>query len=165
MMMSSKTKPVAFKLDGEDGHVLILNPLLVPVKVHCLTVNPLTSFSLAFLPRLPTLMPWPGPHNTLKMVKLVQPGPMEMQSSPVPMTELATWILVESAMWMPSVLGLSPGALILMESRVMSLDSKICMWNNLLSIEEMLLMVAFVTKLNTKFYRVVLLVQVKVRMN
>ena len=121
-MMCSKRKSVAFKLDEEDCHVLILIPFVVPVRLHCITFSPMTSFSPAFLPRLPTLMPWPGPHNTLKMVKLVQPEPMEMQSSPVPMTELATWILVESAMWMPSVLGLSPGALILMESNVIFLD-------------------------------------------
>lgn len=42
-------------LGGDPGHVLILIPLSVPVKVQSLTVMPLTSCSLGYLPRLPTL--------------------------------------------------------------------------------------------------------------
>jgi hypothetical protein len=56
------------------------------------------------------LMPWPGPHKTLEMVSWLLPAPMDMQSSPVPMEDLEILIPVESAIWMPSVFGLSLGA-------------------------------------------------------
>lgn len=150
-MMYLKRKSMTFNLHKEDCNVLILNPFIILVRLHLLMFSSMTSFSPVFLLRLPMLMLWPGPHNILKMVKLVQLKLIEMQSSLVLMIELATWILIELAIWMPSMLGLSPGALILIESKVMFLNSKIWMWKNLLSIKEMLLMVAFMMEPNTKF--------------
>lgn len=60
------------------------------------------------------LIPCPGPQVILDMKRLVVPGPMEMQSSPVPMTELVMLTWAEFPMWMPSVLGLSSGDEMLM---------------------------------------------------
>lgn len=57
----------------------------------------------------------------LSIVMLVEPGPMEMQSSPVPMLLLKTLMTFEFPMWMPSVLGLSPGATIVKFCMVMLL--------------------------------------------
>lgn len=152
MTMSSKWKSEADDGDGADCHVFILSPFVVPVRVQFLTVRPTTSFSPGYFPKLPTLIPWPGPQNTSEMVTLTLPGPTDTQSSPVPMTEFVMRTSVESPMWMPSVFGLSPGALILIESSAKLLDEKMFMWKNLLSTEEMPLTVASVTKLNTKDY-------------
>lgn len=56
------------------------------------------------------LMPCPGPQRTFAMIILYDPGPMETQSSPVPIVTpvILTW--EEPLMWMPSVFGLSEGA-------------------------------------------------------
>ncbi|KAJ8643710.1 hypothetical protein MRB53_005458 [Persea americana] len=56
------------------GNILDLGPLAVPVKVQLRTTNPTTSSSLGYLPRLPTLIPWPGPRKMLDMVTLVLTG-------------------------------------------------------------------------------------------
>ena len=61
--MSSKAKLEAIPT-WESCHVLTLTPLLVPVKVQFLTVNPTTSSSFIPFPRLPTLIPCPGPQKT-----------------------------------------------------------------------------------------------------
>ena len=55
MVMFSNVMFVAELLPGEFGHVLILIPLAVPVRLQFLTTNPLTSPSFRYLPKLPTL--------------------------------------------------------------------------------------------------------------
>ena len=57
-------------------------------------------------------MPWPGPHRTRATSTPSFPWPMEMQSSPVPMRASVMDTPALRSMWMPSVLGLSGGALI-----------------------------------------------------
>jgi len=53
------------------------------------------------------------------ILKFLEPGPMDMQSSPVFIILLVMEIPVEDCMCMPSVLGLQLGALIFMFSSVM----------------------------------------------
>ncbi|KAG6402819.1 hypothetical protein SASPL_135032 [Salvia splendens] len=55
------------------------------------------SFSCTFLPKLPMLMPWPGPHCTFLTRTSLSSSPKEMQSSPVLMMESMT------LMWLPRV--------------------------------------------------------------
>lgn len=54
MMMSSNVMLLALPV-GDPGHVLIRSPFVVPETVQFFTVSPTTSFSFAYLPRLPTL--------------------------------------------------------------------------------------------------------------
>jgi len=56
------------------------------------------------------LIPCPGPHAMSSIHKLVVPGPMEMQSSPVRILELRMVTWEDIWTWMPSVLGLFPSA-------------------------------------------------------
>lgn len=95
---------------GEGPNVLILNPFWVLVRVQLVTVMERTSFSAAYFPKLPMLIPWPGPQVTPVMFIFVAPSPIEMQSSPVAMSALDIMTLSETPMWIPSVLGLLPGA-------------------------------------------------------
>lgn len=55
MMMFWNVMLVASLLSGESAHVLILIPFVVPVMMLSLTKSPLTSFSLGYFPKLPTL--------------------------------------------------------------------------------------------------------------
>uniref|UniRef100_A0A6N2MID2 Uncharacterized protein n=1 Tax=Salix viminalis TaxID=40686 RepID=A0A6N2MID2_SALVM len=55
--------------------------------VQFLTNIPETGFSLGYLPKLPTLMPCPGPHVTPVTCSSSVPSPTEIQSSPVPIFE------------------------------------------------------------------------------
>lgn len=55
-------------------------------------------------------MPCPGPQSMSRILTPKLPLTMEMQSSPVPMRQLWMVTAVDSATWMPSVLGLSSGA-------------------------------------------------------
>jgi hypothetical protein len=55
-------------------------------------------------------MPCPGPQVNLLTITLVAPAIIAMQSSPVAMAVLATLTLLELLIWMPSVFGLSSGA-------------------------------------------------------
>uniref|UniRef100_A0A6N2MR69 Uncharacterized protein n=1 Tax=Salix viminalis TaxID=40686 RepID=A0A6N2MR69_SALVM len=48
----------------KSGHDFILTPFAVFEMVQFLTNIPETGFSLGYLPKLPTLMPCPGPHVT-----------------------------------------------------------------------------------------------------
>ncbi|PKI31016.1 hypothetical protein CRG98_048592, partial [Punica granatum] len=48
----------------EAGQVLTLTPFWVLVRVQFLTQNPETGSSAWYFPKLPTLIPWPGPHFT-----------------------------------------------------------------------------------------------------
>lgn len=57
------------------------------------------------------LTPCPGPHLMLLMYKFLVPGPIDMQSSPVCMMLPVIVTPVDDCMWMPSVLGLSSGAI------------------------------------------------------
>lgn len=56
------------------------------------------------------LMPCPGPQSTFATVMLYDPGPIDIQSSPVPIVMPVILTRVEPLMWMPSVFGLSAGA-------------------------------------------------------
>jgi len=85
MIISSKCKSEAIPL-GEDGQVLTLTPFIVFVRVQFLTVTPITGYSLWYLPRLPTLMPWPGPQVMFSTFICWLPSPRETQSSPVLMS-------------------------------------------------------------------------------
>ena len=98
----------------EAGHVFTLTPFWVLVRVQFLTLMPTTGSSLGYFPRLPTLMPWPGPQVTLWILICSLPSPIETQSSPVSMVESVILIPEERPMWIPSVLRLSCGALITM---------------------------------------------------
>lgn len=74
------------------------------------------------------LIPCPGPHLILSIDMLVDPGPMDMQSSPVAMVVLMTLTRFENPMWIPSVLGLSPGAINFILCIVTSLHPLIWTW-------------------------------------
>ncbi|BAT13439.1 Os11g0249700 [Oryza sativa Japonica Group] len=93
-------------------HVLIRRPFCVPASDADSTVTFRTSPSPARPPRLPMLIPCPGPHRMLRMATPEVPGPTETQSSPVRTVALRTATSRDSATWMPSVLGLSAGAAI-----------------------------------------------------
>lgn len=112
IMMSSKCILETEEVPGVPGQVLILTPLSVLFNVHCLTKKPSTGSSPGYFPKLPTLIPCPGPHVTLKTVICLLPSPKEMQSSPVAMLEWVMFTWVDFPMWIPSVLGLVAGALI-----------------------------------------------------
>lgn len=56
-------------------------------------------------------MPWPGPHLMLDMYRLVVPGPIDMQSSPLWRVLPVMVTPVDNCTWMPSVLGLWSGAI------------------------------------------------------
>ena len=51
-------------------------------------------------------MPWPGPHATFSIQRLVAPGPTKMQSSPVLICVSMIVTPDDNCTWMPSVLGL-----------------------------------------------------------
>jgi hypothetical protein len=97
-------------LTGEFSHVFMRTPFVVPVMLLSLTKSPLTSFSYAYLPRLPMLRPWPGPQLILAMTRSEFPCPIEMQSSPVRIWVSTILTSVLASMWIPSVLGLVSGA-------------------------------------------------------
>ena len=84
---------------------------MVFVRVAPFNLTPTTGASLGNCPRLPMLMPWPGPQVTSLMNICSLPSPMEMQSSPVFMCVFVMLIPDERPMWIPSVFRLSPGAL------------------------------------------------------
>ncbi|BAS76805.1 Os02g0130250, partial [Oryza sativa Japonica Group] len=71
--------------------------------------TPSTAANAPPWPRLPMLMPWPGPQSMSRMRTAKLPLEMEMQSSPVAMRQDWMVTAVESATWMPSVFGLSSG--------------------------------------------------------
>ena len=96
------------------AHVLILTPLVVLKRVQFCTKMSDTLLSVLYLPKLPTLMPCPGPQVILVTVTFSQLWPIETQSSPVPMTLLEMLINVEVLRCIPSVLGLFPGAIMFM---------------------------------------------------
>lgn len=76
------------------------------------------------------------------------PGPTETQSSPVDITESATLIRDESPMWIPSVLGLSSGAIIRTPLNSRSLEAKTLKWKCLLLTELISRIDVLLTKLN-----------------
>nr|POF20407.1 hypothetical protein CFP56_62338 [Quercus suber] len=75
-------------LEEEEGNVLILTPLSVLLSVAPVTLIPEIGYSFWYFPRLPMLIPWPGPQVTSLAVKSWVPSQMEMQSSPVPILAL-----------------------------------------------------------------------------
>lgn len=94
------------------------------------------------------LIPCPGPHWTLLIKTLVEPCPMEMQSSPVPMTDLAIRTILELLTWMPSVLGLFSGAVMWRWCALKLLQLVMNMWNDLLFNDLIRFTTPFVTLLN-----------------
>lgn len=135
----------------EGAHVLTLTPFVVPTKVQFLMSTNDTS-SPAPLPRLPMLIPWPGPQWTPLIFMLFDPELKDMQSSPVAITESKISMWCDVPMWIPSVLGLSPGADMVMFWIVMSWLAKRLMWTFLLLIDVMSWIFEFVTKSNLKVW-------------
>ncbi|KAM1281735.1 hypothetical protein ACFX15_021860 [Malus domestica] len=130
MIISSKCISDAIPSEGEAGHVLILTPLDVLVKVQFLTLIPTTGSSFGYLPRLPMLMPWPGPQVILVTVISLFQSPMETQSSPVLLCASVMLIPVERPIWIPSVFMLSPGAMTLTRWNVTLLHPKMLRENS-----------------------------------
>jgi hypothetical protein len=97
MIMLSKCMSEA-EPGEESGHVLTLTPVIVFVRVQPITLTPETGCSFWYLPRLPMLIPWPGPQFTPWISISRLPSPSEIQSSPVEIFELITLILVERPM-------------------------------------------------------------------
>jgi len=151
MVISSKCISETVIVPGASGQVLILTPLSVAVRVQFLTVIPSTFSSVVNFPRLPTLRPWPGPQCTFWTVICLLPSPIETQSSPVPMLVLRILTSVDFPMWIPSVLGLSPGAAIVKPSNVIFLHPKTITWKFLLSLEVTSRTMELLTKLKPKF--------------
>lgn len=73
-------------------------------------------------------MPCPGPQPILCIHKFMEPGPIEMQSSPVFITLSSIVTPMELCTCIPSVLGLPLGALILTFCIFTSLLCPIAMW-------------------------------------
>ena len=120
---------------GEAGHVFLLTPFSILLRVPPITPIPETGYSFWYFPRLPTLIPWLGPQVTWLIVTSWVPSPMEMQSSPVPILALVMVMLDERLMWIPSVLGLFPGAVMVTCWIYKLLHPKMFMWKNLLSFD------------------------------
>lgn len=78
------------------------------------------------------LIPWPGPQVMPEIVTRLLPWPIEMQSSPVATFELDMVTPVLPSRWMPSVLGLVPGALMVMPLPLKLWQPSSAMWKNLL---------------------------------
>jgi hypothetical protein len=57
-----------------------------------------TASSFGYFPKLPTLIPWPGPQFTFRTVICLLPSPNETQSSPVAMFVLKTFTSVDLPM-------------------------------------------------------------------
>lgn len=150
MIKSSKCRSRATPF-GEAGHVLTRTPFIVLVNVQFLTKTPCTGDSFWYFPRLPTLMPCPGPHVTLRTVTCSLPSPRDTQSSPVLMLESVMLIPVDRPMWMPSVFKLFSGASMVTFTKFMFLQFIKFMWKSLLFNELMPWINEFVTALNRKF--------------
>jgi len=148
--MSKNCILVAVPLAAEAGHVLILTPLVVLIIVQFFTITPSTGSSLVYLPRLPMLMPCPGPHVTLVMLICLLPSPREMQSSPVAIFDIVIAILFDRPMCILSVLGLFSGAVILILENVRLLQPRTLIWKFLLSSDVILFTIELVMKLNLK---------------
>lgn len=91
-----------------------VEPSQVLFRKHCCKMSPLLD---------------QGPQATWSINKFLVPGPMEMQSSPVLMLVWRTLTSDDNWTWMPSVLGLLPGARILTPSMCTFLQLLITMWN------------------------------------
>ena len=139
------------KRGGVVGHVLILTPFVVLVRVQPITLIPNTGCSFMYFPRLPMLMPWPSPQLTFLIVTSWLPSPSEIQSSPVPIFESVMLIPDERPMWIPSVFMLFPGALTIICWNMRFLHPKMLMWKFLLFIDLMSQTIEFVMKSNLKF--------------
>jgi hypothetical protein len=147
MTMSSKTSPDTTEPGRTPPRqVLIRTPLAVPAKVQLDTRRPRTSCSPGRLPRLPTLMPWPGPQETPDTVMSALPGPTETQSSPVATAVSVMRTLEEAWMWTPSVLGLSRGARMVTRWMATSWLPMMITWKNLLSSDVTPVIVTFLTR-------------------
>lgn len=74
-------------------------------------------------------MPWPGPHIMRSIHKFFVPGPIEMQSSPVLITELVIATSDDNCTCIPSVFGLFPEAMTLTPSICTFLHPLTTIWN------------------------------------
>lgn len=115
------------------GHVLIRTPFSELRNVQFITETSTTGSSPGFPPRLPTLIPCPGPQVIPLILMLRLPCPIEMQSSPVLMMESLILMLLLKPRWIPSVLGLLSGAVIVTRSKVILVQPKSPIWKCLLS--------------------------------
>lgn len=97
-------------------------------------------------------MPCPGPHLIPAIVMSWLPWPTEMQSSPVPILELEMVTAVLRSRWMPSVLGLSAGATILMPLALKFALLSSAMWKNLLFTDVMSFILLWFVARNAKDY-------------
>ena len=89
LFMTTSSKCISEATPEEEaGHVLILTPLSVLLSVAPVTLIPETGSSFWYLPRLPTLIPWPGPQVTWLTIISWVPSPKEMQLSPIPIAAL-----------------------------------------------------------------------------
>lgn len=87
--------------------------------------------------QMPDLMPRPGPQVMPEMVTKELPWPIETQSSPVLILELAMVTPELPSRWMPSVLGLVAGAVMVMPLPLKLWQPSSAMWKNLLLSEVM----------------------------
>jgi len=150
-MISSKCISVIGDVPGKLGHVLILTPLSVFDMVQFLTRTCSTASSFGYFPKLPTLIPWPGPQFTFWTVICLLPCPNEIQSSPVAMFVLRTFTSVDLPMCIPSVFMLVAGAVMVKPSNVKLVQPKTLTWKFLLSFEVMSWIIECFRKLNPKF--------------
>lgn len=112
-------------LPGWEGlFVLILTPFWVPTKLEFVTLKPV----IDLLEMLPRLIPWPGPQWIRVTEMFLESGRKARQSSPVAITESCIWMLLDSPILIPSVLGLSPGAVMWMLLNITSRHAKQLMW-------------------------------------
>lgn len=95
-------------------------------------------------------MPCPGPQVRLLMVTLLTPWTIETQSSPTPIVDEVIVMLEERLMWIPSVFGLSAGALMFMFDKFMLSHLESSRWKDLLFNKFMLLTVPCETPKNLR---------------
>lgn len=133
--------------NNEGAHVLTLKPFWVPVMLQ-FSIFISRTCSFGAFPRLPILMPCPGPHETYDIVTFLVPSIMDMQSSPVAITDCEILMSWEAPRRMPSVFGLSAGAINLTLLILMLLHAKKLKWAFLLFNDLRWWILEFLTKSN-----------------
>lgn len=97
------------------------------------------------------LIPWPGPQVIPLMRTLERPCPREMQSSPVAIFVFSMVTSEQRSTCIPSVFGLSPGAMILRLVALKLLHPTTPKWKFLLFRDVMPLMAVLFIELNLTF--------------